>query len=105
MGALRFITAPDGSLQFLKRGMPPEEMPGYEPDPGDPYMFHPILAPCAARIYKNFVDSECCPIARHVRHCTKYGYYQMTPETCKSCSDQNLHQPVTISVDKLNSDT
>ena len=90
----RFITQMDGTLQFVKRGLPPDELPGYEADPNDPYLFHPILPPCAARTYKNLDNSDCCPIGRHLRHCSKFGYYSMTPETCKMCAEAGNHVPI-----------
>lgn len=88
---MRYFKLPDGSVQFIARGLPPEELSGYVVDEHDPYIFHPILPPCAARVYKDLPGKECCHAAKNVRHCTKYGYIAMTAETCFSCAAQNMH--------------
>lgn len=90
------MSLPDGSIQFITRGLPPTEVPGYEVDEGDIYLFHPILTPCQARIFKQMNDSSCCPTGRKVRHCTKFGYYSMPASTCKACEKQGLHVPVVL---------
>ena len=99
----KYYTTKDGRIQFIKKGLPPESIPGYEVDPGDPYMFHPILVPCAARTYRNMGEAECCPIGRFIRHCSKFHYYNMTPEMCSSCAEAGNHVP--LGLDKLKSDS
>jgi len=95
-----FISLPNGSIQFIKRGIPPDEIPGFEVDPGDSYLFHPVLPPCAARTYVT-IEGDCCPISRHMRHCTKYGFYQMTPLQCKTCYAEGKSIPIELGIEKL----
>lgn len=85
MATLRYFVQPDGSIEFMKKGPPPQEVPGYEVDPGNPYHFLPILPPCEARIYKD-LGEKCCPTARFMRHCTKFNLFAMTPQTCNDCA-------------------
>ena len=89
---MRYMVLPDGSIEFIRKGLPPEDVPGYEVDPLNSYLFHPILPPCQARIFKD-LGSECCPLSRSMRFCTKFSLYAMRPETCKSCAERGDHVP------------
>lgn len=40
----------DGTIIFPKRGQPPPGLPGYDRDPGDPYIFYPSVLPCKHRV-------------------------------------------------------
>ncbi len=91
MTQVKYISLANGDIQFIKRGDPPMVVPGYEVDAGDPYIFHPVLPPCQYRTFKLLVLS-CCPSGKNVRHCTKFGFLSMPPETCISCVKMGLDQ-------------
>lgn len=42
-------TLDNGDLVFPRRGPPPAEVPGYERDPRDPYVFKAAFIPCRYR--------------------------------------------------------
>lgn len=48
-----------GMLLFPRRGVPPEPLPGYEEDPGNPYIHILTQPPCQYRIKKERVRA-CC---------------------------------------------
>lgn len=88
---MRYITHGNGDIQFIHRGNPPMVVPGYEPDDGDPYLFHPILPPCNYRKMVLLVLS-CCPNGKQVKQCTKHGYIALLPEICKICVENGQNQ-------------
>lgn len=45
-------------LVFPHRGPPPEVPPGYEPEPGDPYILHMIWVACK---WRGTLDCGACP--------------------------------------------
>jgi hypothetical protein len=90
--ALRMISHLNGDIEFVKRGPAPMVVPGYEPDEGDPYVFHPIMPACTARTFKK-ITSGCCPEGREVLFCIKYNLLAVMPSKCVDCAKKNQHQP------------
>jgi len=81
---MRFYTLPGGAIQFIHRGLPPMEVPGYEVDPGDPYIFHPVVAPCVHRVPLK-ITTPCCPEGKEIRFCDKFKYYNVLSSQCMDC--------------------
>ena len=44
----------NGTLVFPKRGPPPRCPDGYDVDPNDPYVFHPVWPDCIHRFQRAF---------------------------------------------------
>lgn len=88
----RYLTYIDGSIEFIKRGLPPTEVPGFEVDPGNPYIFRPILPPCKRRTTVK-VPTPCCPEGKEVVACEKFGFIYMTPQCCINCDKDGKSEP------------
>lgn len=56
-GKFRRLTA--DTICAPRRGSPPVAPDGYEPEPGDPYVFHIKLPPCEDR-EERIVKRPCC---------------------------------------------
>lgn len=77
---------PDGTIAFPNRGPPPPDIPGYEREIGDPYIFHPIEEPCTHRETK----VERCPNGRLkvVSFCSLKSIH-LTPKICQECKERD----------------
>lgn len=83
----------NGDISFKRRGQPPMVVPGFEPDLGDPYLFHPILPPCKRRGLITLPPCNNCPKGKTVPHCSKYNYIGVIVEQCIDCGNKDLNEP------------
>lgn len=79
---MRYRILDDGTLVFPKNGLPPMELNGYVQDPGDPYVFTPIVPDCVHRTQRN----SCLPCGTHIMKafCLKLELF-VTPKHCSEC--------------------
>lgn len=82
----------DGSLAFPKRGLPPDDMPGYVRDLGDQYLFHPKIPECIHRqIITNVLP---CGRCHTVWRCDKLNSLTSVKQ-CRDCKiyESPIQQP------------
>ena len=80
---MKFRQGPNGELIAPARGLPPECPKGYYADPGDKFVFLPLLVECGLR--ETFIDtsSSCCGPRNKLR-CGHNGKV-VTGAHCKVC--------------------
>lgn len=71
----------DGSLLFPHRGNPPKAVPGYQVDPGDPYIFKLIEKPCK---FRGCEWKKVCGGMYAIRKCQLLGINPTVPD-CVEC--------------------
>lgn len=77
---------PDGTIAFENRGPPPADIPGYEREPGDPYVFHPIQEPCTHR--QDILER--CPRGNYrVKSFCTLKSINLTPKLCQECKERS----------------
>jgi hypothetical protein len=81
---MSFDTLPDGRIVFPQQGKPPKAPYGYDPDPGDPWVFIPAYDKCDHRMTQTFVK-PCGKLAG--RPWCKLHDCEATPATCEDCKD------------------
>lgn len=81
---MAFDTLPDGRIVFPQQGHPPKAPYGYDPDPGDPWMFTPVYDKCDHRTTANFVK-PCGKLAG--RPWCKLKDCEAGPAKCGECDD------------------
>ena len=75
----------DGSLVYPKRGKPPNLLPGYDRDPGNPYRLVKGFEPCALRSIKHLYNKACgCVIEGAV--CQIHNDLPVNAYFCSSCN-------------------
>jgi hypothetical protein len=77
----------DGSLAFPKRGEAPTHIAGYMRDPGDSFLFKPIMKKCKFRTFKEDTADCCSGAARLNMYCNLF-VKNITWNNCNSC-DKN----------------
>lgn len=75
---------PDGELTFPHRGTPPKTIQGYKADPGDPYVFKPLIKPC---IYRGVSWRKVCGGMVQSMHCSKFQIGVKIID-CLECQDR-----------------
>ena len=70
-----------GTLIFPHRGNPPQDRAGYTRDPGDAFVFFPILVDCTNRERRQ--DKRGCCNSQYL-YCTALGR-RIVPATCEMC--------------------
>lgn len=75
--------ADDGSRRYPKRGEPPIPTDGYYPDPGDPYILRPPMAPCKFRVRQE-VTRQCCPNQPIIYFACQHGM-AVSYDKCNQC--------------------
>jgi hypothetical protein len=79
---MSFTTLPDGRICFPARGNPPRAPYGYDPDPGDPWIFIPVYDKCIHRKTAHFVK-PCGQLAG--RPWCGLLDKEATPAICEGC--------------------
>lgn len=77
----------DGCIVFPRRGKPPACPDGYDSDPGNPYVFHPIKFDCEYRTRRK-IKPHCNECKRTKMWCTKIESY-MTYFGCMKCRNDS----------------
>lgn len=72
----------DGRLVYPTRGKPPECPEGYKRDPGNDFIFIPILRPCPYR--KTESRKLTCKVCLTCLHCVAYAK-DVTARQCRAC--------------------
>lgn len=83
---MSYMTFEDGTIAFPRRGPPPANVPGYEREAGDPYIFHPIEEPCTHR--QNTLVR--CPRGNYrvISFCVLKAV-NLTPKICQGCQERS----------------
>ncbi len=91
----RFVNKPNGKLQAVKRGSPPEPPDGYKQSKTDPYLFEPILSDCEFREYRERPNSECgCKKGTLFMYCLDKNRWVIPQECLKICDKGGAYEDV-----------
>jgi len=80
----RYITHLDGSIEFPRKGYPPDIIPGYDQDPKNPYKFIPIIPECKFREIREHM--LVCGKKRPYFHCLLKDI-QVSRNYCAQCKE------------------
>lgn len=80
----------DGSILFSRSESLPKQLPGYQPDPGDPYHWNPEPLPCKHR-ERRIIELPCknCRVAYHCH----FFKQDVTLASCNDCDEESGLEP------------